>query len=285
MHACGHDAHTAILLAVARTLVERRDELAGEVRLVFQHAEELPPGGAKELVAAGVVDGADAVLGCHVFSKVPAGKVAVPVGPFMAAPDTFALEVRGRGGHAAMPHSAADPVVAAAQIVAGLQQIVSREVDPIKRAVVSVTRIHAGNADNVIPETVELGGTVRTFDAAVQAQVREALERIATGVAAAHRCEATLAYTEGYAATVNDAEAAALVAGNVDPGRLVEIEPIMGGEDFSAYGAVAPACFFVVGAGGEDAFPHHHPRFTIDESAIGVAIDVFVRTAVDFLRP
>ena len=285
MHACGHDVHTAILLAVARTLVERRDELAGEVRLVFQHAEELPPGGARELVAAGVVDGCDAVVGCHVFSRVDTGKVAVPVGPFMAAPDTFALTVRGRGGHAAMPHATADPVVAAAAIVTALQQIVSREIDPIRRAVVSVTRIAGGTASNVIPETVQLGGTVRTFEPEVQAQIRAAIARVATAIAAAHRCEAEVTYEEGYAATVNDADAAALVARNVDPARLTEVEPIMGGEDFSAYGAVAPACFFVVGAGGETAAPHHHPRFVVDEDAIPVAIDVFVRTALDFLHP
>jgi amidohydrolase len=284
MHACGHDLHTAILLAVARTLVERRTELAGEVRFVFQHAEEVPPGGARELVAAGVVDGCDLVVGCHVFSKVPAGRVAVPTGPLLAAVDTFGLVVRGRGGHAAMPHTAIDPVVAAAAIITSLQQIVTREVDPLRRAVVSVTRVAAGTADNVIPESVELGGTVRTFEPQVQAQVRAAIERIATGVAAAHRCEAELRYEEGYAATVNDAGAAALVARNVDPDRLIDIEPVMGGEDFSAYGAVAPACFFVVGAGGPDAHPHHHPRFVVDEAAIPVAIDVFVRTTLDFLR-
>jgi amidohydrolase len=283
MHACGHDAHTAILLAVARTLVERRDELAGEVRFIFQHAEELPPGGARELVAAGVLDGVDAIVGAHVFSTVEAGKVAVPVGAFMAAPDSFTIRVHGAGGHAAMPQGTIDPIAAAAQIVTNLQHIVSREIDPIRRAVVSVTRIAGGSANNITPESVELGGTVRTFEQEVQAQIRAALERIAHGVAGAHRCTATVAYEEGYAATSNDATVAALVRANVPPELLVEIEPIMGGEDFSAYQQVVPGCFFVVGAGGEGAIPHHHPRFTIDEAAIPVAIDVFVETALDYL--
>jgi amidohydrolase len=282
MHACGHDGHTAVLLGVARTLVERRDELAGEVRFVFQHAEELPPGGARELVAAGVLEGVDAVVGCHLFALLETGTVGVPTGPFMAAPDTFGVTVRGRGGHAAMPHEAVDPIPVAALIVTGLQQIVSRETSPIERAVVTVTRINGGTADNVIPETVELRGTVRTFARDVQDAVRAALERIATGIAAAHGCTAEVAYEEGYLALENHPDVAELVRRNVDPARLREVEPVMGGEDFSAYLQVAPGCFFVVGAGGPDGFPHHHPRFTIDEDALPVAHDVFVRTALDF---
>ncbi len=284
MHACGHDAHTAVLLAVAQTLVERRDELAGEVRFIFQHAEELPPGGARELVDAGVLDGVDSILGCHVFSQVETGQVAAPSGPFMAAADTFALTVRGRGGHAAMPHTAVDPIVAAAQIVSSLQHVVSRQVDPIAKAVVSVTSMHGGTATNIIPEEVELIGTVRTFDPEVQSHVRGAMERIASGVAAAHGCTAAFAYKIGYDAVVNDAGLAALVLANVDPERIVAVPPVMGGEDFSAYQSVVPGCFFIVGAGGADAFPHHHPRFTIDEAALPVAIDTFVAATLDLLR-
>jgi amidohydrolase len=182
-----------------------------------------------------------------------------------------------------MPQETIDPIAAAAQIVTNLQHIVSREIDPIRRAVVGVTRIAGGSANNITPEVVELGGTVRTFEQEVQAQIRTALERIAHGVADAHRCTASVEYEEGYAATSNDATVAALVRANVPPERLVEIEPIMGGEDFSAYQQVVPGCFFVVGAGGEGAIPHHHPRFTIDEAAIPVAIDVFVQTALDSL--
>ncbi|HVS85679.1 MAG TPA: amidohydrolase [Gaiellaceae bacterium] len=284
MHACGHDMHTATLLAVAQTLVERRDELAGEVRFVFQHAEELPPGGARELVELGVVDGCDAVVGCHVFAEEPVGTVAVPDGAFMAAADLFELTIRGKGGHGAMPHSSIDPVVCAAEVVSAFQTIVTREVDPTVSAVISVCTLATDSTrGNVIPEHVHLSGTVRTFDQAVREQIVEAMGRISESIAAAHRCRAEFEYQWGYSPTANDLEVAALVRRNVPEGRLHEIGVTMGGEDFSAYGSVAPACFFVVGAGGPGAFPHHHPRFVVDERAMPAAHDTFVATVLDFL--
>lgn len=287
MHACAHDGHTAMLLGVAHLLLGRRDELTGELRFVFQHAEELLPGGASELVDAGVMEEVDLVVGAHLFSLDELGKVGVRSGPLTAGADTIEIEVRGRGGHAAAPHKAVDPVTAAAQIVTGLQHVVSRTVDPIERAVVSVTMIHAGTADNVIPEAVELGGTVRTFLPEVRAQVREAMERLVTGIAEAHGASATLTYTEGYAPVVNDEEAAQLVEAAIraelgDEAFYVP-DPIMGGEDFSAYLQAAPGAFFIIGAGGEDRFPHHHPRFDWDESALANGIAVFVRFALDYL--
>jgi amidohydrolase len=283
MHACGHDTHTATLLAVAQTLVERRSELAGEVRFIFQHAEELPPGGAVQLVAAGVMDGVDCVIGQHIFADAETGKVIVRDGRFMASPDSFSVTVRGRGGHGAYPHHSVDPVAAAAQIIVSLQQIVAREVDPVRNAVVTVAHIHAGSADNVIPEEVTFGGTVRTFEPEVKAQIRDAIERIATGVAGAHRCTAALTYEDGYDSVINNAEVAELVRRNVDPERLIEYEPVMGGEDFSAYMKVVPGCFFAVGGGGE--YPHHHPRFQVDEEGMRVAAEIFVNTTLDFLKP
>jgi amidohydrolase len=205
-----------------------------------------------------------------------------------AAADTFSAQVRGRGGHAAAPHRTVDPIAVAAQVVTNLQQIVSRGVDPIESAVVSVTRFHAGTADNIIPEIVELGGTVRTFDAEVRAGVREGLERVFRGVTEAHGATYTLAYEEGYAAVINDGTAAeaVLAAARTELGEdaIMEAEPIMGGEDFSAYLAEAPGAFFWVGAGHDDAIPHHHPRFTIDETAFRSGIAVFVRTALDYLQ-
>jgi amidohydrolase len=290
MHACGHDGHTAMLLAVARILAARREELSGEVRLIFQLAEEKPPGGARELVAAGVVDGVDIVVGAHLWSGLETGKVAVPVGPFTAAADTFSIEIRGQGTHAAFPHLGVDPIPVAAQVVTSLQQIVSRETDPLDRAVVSVTRIAGGTADNVIPERVELGGTARTFTGERRASVRASIERVVQGVTSAHRAEATIDYVEGYGPVSNDAEVAAVVdraaRAELGDGAIASIEPIMGGEDFSAYLTVAPGVFFIVGA-QNDALganhPHHHPRFTVDEAAFGNGIRVFVRTALDIL--
>lgn len=289
MHACAHDGHTAMLLAAATILAERRSELAGEVRLVFQHAEELPPGGAQELVAAGVMDGVDLVVGAHLMTGYPAGQVAAQPGPLMAAADSIAIEIRGRGGHAAYPHTTVDPVVVAAHAVTALQQVVAREVDPLDNAVVSVTRVHAGIADNVIPETVQLGGTVRTFRPETRAAVREAIERVLRGVAEAHGAGYDYTFTEGYAAVVNDADAAALVAEaarrEIGGEHVVEVAPIMGGEDFSAYLATVPGVFFFVGAQSVEAgpVPHHNPRFVIDESALRTGIGVLARTALDAL--
>jgi amidohydrolase len=285
MHACGHDGHTATLLAVARTLVDLRAELAGEVRFLFQHAEELPPGGAVELVAAGVLDGVDAVIGAHLISTLEVGRIAVRDGPCTAAADVFSATITGRGGHGAFPHEAVDPIAIAAQAITNLQHIVSRNTPPLDSAVVSVTRIRGGTADNIIPEAVEFGGTVRTYRQELREQTRAAIERILSGVTAAHAANYGLAYTTGYDPVVNDSGIASLVREAADPDRLVDLEPLMAGEDFSAYLRAAPGCFFFVGAGRPGGFPHHHPRFTIDEQALPVAIETMTRAALRFLSP
>jgi amidohydrolase len=282
MHACGHDGHTAVLLAVARTLLERRDQLTGEVRFVFQHAEELPPGGAQELVAAGVLEGVDAILGAHLFSKLELGKVAVLDGACTAAADVFSVTIRGKGGHAAFPEQAIDPIAIAAQAVTNLQHIVSRATRPLDSAVVSVTRLAGGTADNIIPESVSLGGTVRTYRPEVRERTRDAIERILNGVTAAHGADYELEYTYGYDPVVNDLALAALMRDAAGAERIVGYDPIMGGEDFSAYLRAAPGCFAFVGAGGREAYPHHHPRFTIDERALLVAVETLTNAALRF---
>ena len=280
MHACGHDGHTAMLLAAARMLVARRSELTGEIRFLFQHAEELPPGGAAELVAAGVLDGVDAVLGAHLDSTLEVGKVAVLDGACTAAADTFSVTIHGRGGHAAFPHETVDPISVSAQAITNLQHIVSRNTAPLDRVVVSVTRIAGGTADNVIPETSEFGGTVRTYRQDVRDHTRETIARILDGVTSAHAAAYELDYTEGYAPVVNDLHLAAIVREAAGADRAAELEPIMAGEDFSAYLRVAPGCFFFIGAGNDRAFPHHHPRFTIDERALRIGIETFEGAAL-----
>ena len=290
MHACGHDGHTAVLLSVARVLAGMKADLPGEVRFVFQHAEELPPGGAREIVATGALDGVEAVLGCHLMSTFPTGQVSVSGGPVMAAADFFDATVEGVGGHGAFPHETVDPIAIAAQIVSSLQHIVSRTVDPLESAVVTVTRFNAGSADNVIPSSVNFGGTVRSFDQTLREEIHERMHRIVEGVAAAHGARATLTIDPAFDAVVNDAALAEQVEESalraVGEARFQRIPPMMGGEDFSVYARVAPITFWFVGArnpakGAE--WPHHHSHFTVDEQALETAIAVMTQVALDQL--
>jgi amidohydrolase len=290
MHACGHDGHTAMLLGAVRSLVERRDELRGEVRFLFQHAEELHPGGASQMVDAGVLDGVDLVIGAHLWLQLPYGKVAVKAGPLMASPDTFRIVVEGRGGHAAMPQQTVDTVAIAAQIVVNLQHVVSRNVDPLASAVVSVTRMVAGTTTNVIPGSAELEGTVRSFDPALRARIPELMERVVAGITSAHGARYDWTYTRGYDPVINDAAAADVVRSAVRRAvgeqALLEAEPTMGAEDFSAYQAKVPGAFFFIGA-RDDArgivHPHHHDCFDIDERALDYGTRIFVAAALEFL--
>jgi amidohydrolase len=208
-------------------------------------------------------------------------------GPFMAAADFFTLAVTGRGGHGGLPHLADDVVAIGAQVVTNLQHVVSRRIDPLERAVLSVGAFHAGDAPNVLPDRAELAGTVRSFDREVRERMPKLIEDIARGVTSAHGASYELDYTFGYQPVVNDEAATALVRASIGTGERADLAPIMGGDDFSAYLAEAPGCYAFIGAGDEGAgatFPHHHPRFRIDERALETGVRMHVDVALRALK-
>lgn len=287
MHACGHDGHTAELLAVAKYYSLRREETAGSRVFLFQPAEEVLPGGAAAMIADGALDGTDAVFGVHLWTPIPYGTVATRPGPLMACPDEFEVEIVGKGGHAGLPHESADALVAGAALVTALQTIVSRSVNPLDSAVVSVGQLHAGTANNVIAGSCKLSGTIRSFTPEVRSLVRKRLEEVVRHVCEMHGTAYRYQYFEGYPPVVNDGTEAARVlsvAARVLPDcRAVESECVMAGEDFSYYLKEKPGCFILVGAGREDGTspPHHHPLFDFDERAMLVAARLLAAVADD----
>jgi amidohydrolase len=292
MHACGHDGHVAIGLGVATLLARHRLEFSGTVKLMFQPGEERL-NGADLMIADGALEDPrpDIALAAHLWNDEPLGRVGVTAGPVMAAAASWECHIRGRGGHGAMPHQTADPIVAAAQVILAWQTIVSRNVAPLEAAVVSVGSIHGGDAFNIIPGEVTLGGTIRSFDAEAMDAIRRRFEEIAVQVSAALGCTAEVSLKPLTPVLFNDPEVTATVrrvaAGLVGEDNLSAVR-VMGSEDMSFVNAQIPGCFVFVGSRNEDAglaHPHHSPHFDFDEGALPVAVALLVAAALEYLAP
>jgi amidohydrolase len=293
MHACGHDAHTAMLLATARVLMDRRDEFSGTVKLLFQPSEEANGGGAKPMIDAGVLENphVDAVFGQHMASDLPTGGVWITGGPVQASADKFSIRIQGKGGHGAVPHTAVDPVIVAMQIGTALQTVVSRRVDPMESAVVSICTMHAGTAFNIIPDTAEIGGTVRTFSPEVRDLAQEEITRVAEGIAASMGASAKVTYERGYPPTVNDDAMADLVraaaAKAIGEENVHQMRPIMPAEDFSYFLIERPGTYFMLGCRNDEKgfnWPHHHPKFDLDEDSMQYGVATMAQVVLDYLN-
>ncbi len=283
MHACGHDFHTAALLGAAFALKGREKELPGIVRLLFQPAEEKAKG-AQQLIRSGALEGVDAIFGIHNKPDLPVGTIGVRSGPFMAAADGFIVEVAGVGTHAAAPETGIDPIVTASHIITALQTIVSRNVSALDQAVISVTRLHAGSAWNVISDKAVFDGTIRTFTEEVRQTVRQRFEQVASGVAAAFGTTAAVKWLEGPPAVVNDARWATFASRIAKTQALTVVEPALSpaGEDFSFYLQQTAGAFLFVGTDGPQQW--HHPAFELDEAALPGTAGLLAGLAGEALR-
>lgn len=288
MHACGHDGHMAMALVAATALNALKDRFDGNVKFVFQPAEE-GPGGAKPMIDDGVMQApeVDYALGCHIWPDIPEGTIGIRSGPLMAAMFSFDITINGKGGHGAMPHQCVDALEIGCQVVGALQRIVSRRMNPLSPSVVTIGKFQAGTAFNVIPQTAQLCGTARTFDKEIWLRWPEIIETVVKGVCDSMGAGYTLNFEQGYPPTVNDAamaERLTRLAGQVvGTDRVVVPERTLGGEDMSFFLERVPGCFFCLGAGNPVYSGIHNPRFDFDESILLSGVELYCRAALDLL--
>lgn len=290
MHACGHDGHAAILLATAKVIGAMQDQLSGEVRFLFQHAEELPPGGAAEMVAAGVMEGVDEVYGLHLSSAYDTCTFGLRSGALTAATDRFDITVIGKGGHSAFPETTVDPIVVGTQVVSALQTIVSRQTSALDSLVVSVCQVSAGDAYNIIPGTMKITGSTRSFSREVRAALPNKIEKLVRGVTDAYGADYDFQFSHGYASVFNDdaltSRVEALITTHFGADRVAHIMPVMPGEDFSAFSEQCPGCFVELGTRNAEKqcdVQHHNALYKMDEDALLYGVEFFRTLILDRL--
>lgn len=290
MHACGHDTHASMLLGAVKVLKEMQDEIHGTVKFFFQPGEEVGKG-ARKMVEEGALEGVDSIMGIHIASMLPVGTINAEPGPRMAAADKFKITITGKGGHGSAPHQCVDAVVVGAATIMNLQSIVSRELTPLKPAVVTVGSIHSGTRFNVIAPTSVLEGTVRYYEPEYFKTISQAIERIAKLTAETYRAEASVEYENAVKPTINDESCAKLAqetaAKIVGAQNIVTVGPETGGEDFSEFSSIVPGVMTKLGAGNSEkdaCYPHHHGKFEVDEDAFIYGVAYYSQYALDYLN-